>query len=208
MAKVLTQVALDALKPTDKRREIPDAKVAGLNFILQPSGKASWAYRYPFAGKTAKLTLGPSPAIGLATARDLARKSAADVASGVDPRAKKKAAKAEARQPALDLIENVVSAYIDRYARRHTRERSWRQTERLLVRGIVSPWGKRRLSEIRRPEIVALLDPMADRAPTVANRTLSASPLLRMGGRARDCRYEPLHWNPSPSAGEAPRSNA
>jgi integrase len=174
MAKVLTQVALDALKPTDKRREIPDAKVAGLNFILQPSGKASWAYRYRFVGKTAKLTLGPSPAIGLAMARDLARKAAADVANGVDPRAKKKAAKAEAREPALDLIENVVSGYIERYAKKKTRERSWRQTEHLLVRGIVGPWGKRRLSEIRRPEIVALLDPIADRAPTVANRTLSA----------------------------------
>jgi hypothetical protein len=41
MAKVLTQVALDALKPSDKRREIPDAKVGGLYYVLQPTGKPS-----------------------------------------------------------------------------------------------------------------------------------------------------------------------
>jgi integrase len=174
MAKVLTQAALDALRPSIKRREIPDGKVSGLQFVLQPSGAASWAFRFRFAGKTAKLTLGPNPAVGLATARDLARKAAAELANGVDPRAKKRAAKAEAREPALDLIENVVRTYIERYAKKQTRERSWRQTEHLLARGIVKPWGRRRLSEVRRPEIVALLDPIADRAPTVANRTLSA----------------------------------
>ncbi len=53
-------------------------------------------------------------------------------------------------------------------------ERSWRQTNWLLERGIVEPWGKRRLSSIRRPEIVALLDRIADRAPVTANRTLAA----------------------------------
>ena len=38
MARVLTQIAIDAEKPSDKRREMADAKAPGLFFILQPSG--------------------------------------------------------------------------------------------------------------------------------------------------------------------------
>jgi integrase len=170
MAKVLTQAALDALKPSDRRQEVPDAKVGGLYYVLQPSGKASWAYRCRVNGKTAKVTLGQSPAISLAKARGLARKAAADIADGIDPRAKKRAAKAEAAEPALDLIENVVEAYVERYAKRQTRERSWKETERLLKREVVGEWRGRRLSSIKRPEIYALLDRIVDRAPIVACR--------------------------------------
>jgi integrase len=178
MAKVLTQAALDALKPSDRRREVPDAKVAGLNFILQPSGKASWAFRFRWGGKTAKLTLGPSPAVDLPTARNLARKAAAELAIGVDPRAKKRAAKAEARETAeskLDQIETVVEAFLRRYAMKRTRENTWKETERLLTREVVVAWKGRRLSSIRRAEIHAMLDKIVDRpAPVTANRTFSA----------------------------------
>src|SRR5271166_3004158 len=112
MAKVLTQAALDNFKPSAQRREIPDAKVSGLQYVLQPSGAASWAFRFRWGGKTAKLTIGPYPALGLAQARDLARKAAADLAGGgPDPRAKKQAQRA-AEAPADDLIEMVVERYI------------------------------------------------------------------------------------------------
>jgi integrase len=175
LAKVLTQVALDALKPSDKRREIPDGKVSGLQFVLQPSGAASWAFRFRWASKTAKATFGSYPLLGLSAARDLGRKAAADLANGVDPRAKKQAAKAEAREPALDLIENVVETYVVRYARKQTRERSWRETKRHLEREVVEEWRGRRLSSIRRAEVHKLLDKIVDRgAPIVANRVLSA----------------------------------
>jgi integrase len=172
MAKVLTQAALDALKHTDKRQEIPDAKVAGLYYIVQkkPSVSRSWAYRYRLLGAPAKLTLGRYPALDLPSARNLARRAAVDLVNGVDPRAKKRAAKAEAREPALDLIERVVEAYIERYAKRQTRERSWKETERLLKREVVGQWRGRRLSSIKRPDIHALLDRIVDRAPIVACR--------------------------------------
>jgi len=51
MAKHLTVKTLENLKPGIARREVPDSLVHGLYFILQPSGKASWAYRYKHGGK-------------------------------------------------------------------------------------------------------------------------------------------------------------
>jgi hypothetical protein len=41
----LTQAALEALKPSDKRREVPDGKVGGLYYILQSSGSAEHSER-------------------------------------------------------------------------------------------------------------------------------------------------------------------
>jgi hypothetical protein len=173
MAKVLTQAAVDALRPSDKRREIPDGKVSGLYHIIQPSGARSWAYRYKIGRTSRKLTLGPYPLVGLAAARDKARKAAAERVDGIDRATAKRAAKAEARQPALDLIETVVETYLARYAKKQTREKTWRETERLLKREVLGPWRGRSISAVRRKDVVALLDPIADRAPVVANRTLS-----------------------------------
>ena len=50
MAKELTAIAIEKIKP-GPRQEIPDGRVAGLYFIVQPSGKRSWAVRYRFGGK-------------------------------------------------------------------------------------------------------------------------------------------------------------
>jgi hypothetical protein len=46
MAKELTTIALEKIKPGPTRREIPDGRIGDLYFIVQPSGKVSWALRY------------------------------------------------------------------------------------------------------------------------------------------------------------------
>ena len=55
MAKALTAKALENLKPGDARKEVPDGLIRGLFFVLQPTGKASWAVRYRSRGRTRKL---------------------------------------------------------------------------------------------------------------------------------------------------------
>ncbi|MGO9453445.1 MAG: Arm DNA-binding domain-containing protein [Candidatus Binataceae bacterium] len=110
MAKVLTQAALEALKPSDKRREIPDGKVGGLYFVLQPSGPRSWCYRYRANGVARKLTL-DGGALSIADARAAAKQAAADAAKHMDPAGEKRAprlaakAKAAVAEKPSDLIE-------------------------------------------------------------------------------------------------------
>ena len=99
MAKALTTKAIENLKPGSSRREIPDGEVRGLYLQIFPSGKASWAFRYRAGGRTRKLTIGPSPELGLKDARDLARKAHLAVASGQDPAEQKQASKVTARTP-------------------------------------------------------------------------------------------------------------
>ena len=178
MAKDLTIKALENLKPGSSRREVPDGHTRGLFFVLQPTGKAAWAYRYRFAGTPKKLTLGPYPNIGLPDARSLATEAANAVARGIDPAATKQAQKASERAAeteARDLVENVVATFIDRYAKAKTREASWKETERILNKEIVGEWRGRRLSSITRADIHDLLDGIVDRGSLiVANRTLAA----------------------------------
>ncbi len=176
MAKDLTEAALKNLKPGPTRREIPDGHTRGLYLILQPSGAASWAVRYrDIAGKGAKLTLGPYPAIRIPDARKLASEALTKVARGENPAAAKRQAREAARAAVrsdTDLVENVVALFVERHAKAKTRD--WRETERLLVKNIVSAWKGRRLSELGRADVHAVLEPIVDRgSPVSANRTFA-----------------------------------
>ena len=70
MAK-LTSRAVETIKPTALRQEIPDSLLPGLYLIVQPSGARSWAVRYRHNGRPRKHTLGSYPAIDLKSARAL-----------------------------------------------------------------------------------------------------------------------------------------
>jgi hypothetical protein len=71
---MLTDLGIKKLSLPEKRREVPDGKIAGLYLVVQASGAKSWALRYRVAGRPTKLTIGPYPAIDLAAARRKARR--------------------------------------------------------------------------------------------------------------------------------------
>jgi integrase len=171
MAAALTIKALENLKAGPARREIPDGLLPGLYFVLQPSGKASWAVRYRAAGRPCKLTLGPYPVLDLKNARERARAALAKAATGVDPGAEKKAVKTAA--PAIvDHVENVVARFIAQHAARKLKPGTAKEVERLLEKEVAAPWHGRRLSQIGRADVHVLLDDIVERgSPISANRT-------------------------------------
>jgi site-specific recombinase XerD len=90
------------------------------------------------------------------------------------PALKKKASRAAALVPANDLVETVVKQFVSHYAQRHLKASTARGVERILVREIVQPWRARRLSQISRADIHALLDDIvAPGSPITGNRTLA-----------------------------------
>lgn len=175
MATALTVKALENLKAGPARREVPDGLLPGLYFIIQPSGKRSWAVRYRAAGKPRKLTLAPYPAVDLKTARELARAALAKVAAGVDPGAEKAAARAAAPAPAIiDHVETITARFVAQYAARKLKPGTAKEVERLLEKEIATPWRGRRLSQIAKADVHALLDDIVERgSPIGANRTLA-----------------------------------
>ncbi|MBL0404412.1 integrase arm-type DNA-binding domain-containing protein [Microvirga aerilata] len=179
MARPLTAQSVDKLKPNPaKRLEVPDGLLPGLYLIIQPSGARSWAVRYRRNGQTRKLTLGPYPALTLAIARERARAALKAAQAGEDPAADKRqapGATAVADDGASDLISDQLDAFLARHVRLKGRPRYAGEVERLLEREVRPLWGNRRVQDITRADVVALLDALMDRgSPTTANRTFAA----------------------------------
>jgi integrase len=173
MAKPLTAKAIENIKPGAVRREIPD-EVRGLYLQVFPSGKASWAFRYRFGGRTRKLTIGPSPEISLKDARDLARKAHGTIGGGKDPAEQKQVSKVNARTPAdRDIVEKVAAQFLARHVKGLS-VATQREVNRIMAKDILPTWSGRRLSQIGKSDIHELLDRIVDRGATVqANRALA-----------------------------------
>lgn len=204
MSAKLTDISIKNAKPGTTRREIPDGGCKGLYLVVHPSGKKSWAVRYRHEGKPRKLTLTGFPA--LATARKLATAAMENPES--DPAAEKAAKKAAAKEQAqstVDLFPEVVATYMKHYAagratRKKTkpRPRTLIETQRLLDH--LTPkevWGEKRIQEIRKRDVIEVLDGIVDRgAPIVANRTFAAiSPLFAWAARRDLIEVSPVVWD-------------
>jgi integrase len=197
MTKALTVRAIENVKASESRREIPDGLLVGLYLVVQPSGAKSFAVRYRHAGQPRKLTIGAYPAINLEAARDIGAKALRAAAEGRDPAGEKQTAKGDAKRQAAeelrgkrDLYENVAREFIERHAIKSNKESTWRETARILglrpsphdpntlvdIGGdVMSTWKGRRIQEITKRDVISLLDGVNDRgSPIMANRVLSA----------------------------------
>jgi integrase len=202
MRRPLTDIGVRALKPALSRREIPDPGCHGLYVVLQPSGARRFAVRYRFAGASRKHTL--PPGISLAAARKLAGDTMLEVAQGRDPAAVKKAA---ARG---ETLAEAIADYLRRENAKPEgdRLRSLQWREGVLRRHVYPTLGDRPIAQIKRSEIVRLLDqieggsgaPMADRTLSIL-RTIMDEYAVR-----NDDFHSPIVRKMARAAGRPPRS--
>jgi len=99
MAGKLTDTAIRNAKPSDKARKITDER--GLYLLVTPSGGKWWRFKYLFGGKEKLLSLGVSPDIFLADARERREAARKMVAQGIDPGAIRREEQAKAAEDAL-----------------------------------------------------------------------------------------------------------
>jgi integrase len=192
MASALTTKSVEAAKPGEGRREVPDGLLTGLYLVVQPTGAKSWAIRYRHAGKPRKLALGPlaptldgpepEPILGapmtLGGARKIARAQLLEVAAGRDPAADRQAAKAAALSPEQadrDLVKTHAAQFLARYLKPRARPGYYKSVEAILDGDVLPRWGERRIQEIARRDVLDLIDKVVERgAPVQANRVLAA----------------------------------
>jgi integrase len=188
MTKRLTDFAIKNLKPGPVRREIPDPSCAGLYLIVQPSGHKSFAARFRFQGKPKKLSLGT---ISLAAARKAATAALHEAKEGRDPTVAKHEAKAERRAVEANTFRFITERYMalvcgmrrdaDGKVTFGGNIRTAPRQLRDLERAIFPTLGHRPVVEIKRSEIVALLDNIemesgsvsADRALALIRRIMN-----------------------------------
>jgi integrase len=173
--KTLTDIAIRALKPGSARREIPDPGARGLYVVVQPSGAKSFAVRYRYAGKPRKLTL--QAGISLAAARRAAADALYQLEQGHDPSMARRHAKQAQRLAAADTFKAIAEEYQKREGGR-LRSAHW---QRGALERLVHPTlGDRPIADIRRSEIIRLLDKIEEGkplgvkgGPVMADRTLA-----------------------------------
>lgn len=174
MATAFTNKTIEAFKPHESRREIPDPALSGLYMVVQPSGAKSWALRYRYAGKPKKLTLGKWPILGLADARTAASEAIGLLEYGSDPSAAKKRAKAK-RIDAVLTGRDTVKVIFERYAKRHlSMLKSGSEVKRRLEVEFLPDFGDCDIGEVTKRNIIEILEEIADSGRgTTANRVRS-----------------------------------
>ena len=162
---VLTQLAVDRLKPRGGRYELADGPggVPGFAVRIGETGCKSFVLRYRVGGRQRRVTLGSAAVLSLAEARARARKLVDQAKQGIDPTEAKRA-----------RHQGTVAAVVQEYVARHVKRnlRSARAIELRLERDIVAAWGPRPIGSITKADVVRLIDALHDRAPVTANRTL------------------------------------
>ncbi|MGO4262313.1 Arm DNA-binding domain-containing protein [Lysobacter sp. TAB13] len=87
----LTGKALRAIKPQERIYNIADGD--GLSLEVWPNGGRYWRFRYRFAGKAKRLSLGVYPEVSLKEARDSLTVARATLRGSADPSRDRKEAK-------------------------------------------------------------------------------------------------------------------
>jgi integrase len=172
MRKLLTDAHCRALAPPrEGRLDIADLRCAGLSFRVTPAGARSWAFRFrdPATGASSRATIGSFPDVGLSDARARANEMRAAVDAGRNPVVEKRTQRALANQRSF-------AAVAERYMTEHSRrkKKSWGDDERNLNLHVLPLWRSRQLEDIRRADIIALVEGLVqDGKPVLANRVQS-----------------------------------
>jgi len=170
-----TDLGLRALKPKDQYYEEVDT--SGLRIGVHPSGEKSLLTRYrrPDSGKTAKLTHGLfEKQLGLAQGRVRHAEACAAVSKGVDPGESKKRAKADAEQAEAERRGDAIEVHVRHHLERQSRKvvtSTWRQARLALEGDALRAWRGRGVGEIKRRDVIAVIEKIAERrGPVASNR--------------------------------------
>ena len=178
MAKRFTDAQIKRLKPTSKRAIIFEHGGRGFGLRIEPSGRKSFFLEYRFGEAEERrnrvLTIGKHPTVSLTEARSIASQSLSQIEQDIDP-ATQKLTKKIGERNAL-TVGDLVEEYIEKWAKVKKKERSWKEDERLLNKDILPVIGRKKAKDIRRRDIVLLLDAIVERGAAItANRVLAVT---------------------------------
>jgi len=181
----LTDLQIRRLKPRRGRFEVSDGN--GLSLRVMPTGLKSYDFRYQFDGRPRRMTLGiyrtsPTgpeyhqatpvdklPFLTLTEARARCAEAKEKVQRGIDPGVERQVAR-KARK-AAPTVEEIIGEF---WAVELQAKKSGAETQRLLAKDVLPAWGNCKVADIKKRDIVLLLDRIKDRAPVLANRVHGA----------------------------------
>jgi integrase len=157
MARVKLTDRFCATAKATEQTDYFDADTKGLALRVNAKSK-TWTFHFTRHGKRGRVTLGSYPATTLAAARGLAIEARGNLEAGKDPK------------PVRGTLKEIG----ERYLAREAHLRSIDQRQDIFERLVYPVLGDRPLDEIRRGDIIRLLDDIADGSgPRMADYTLA-----------------------------------
>lgn len=167
-----TDAKIKGLKRGKERTIVWEDGSTGFGVRISPQGRKSWVYMYRFGGKARMMTLGTYPAMGVADARLKQAEGRSALEEGTDPGATIVVAN-RANRDAM-TVSDLVEEYLEKWAR--PRKRTAKEDERMLRKDVIPAWGARKAKDIKRRDVLTMLDLMLARGcTTTANRTLAVT---------------------------------
>lgn len=168
----LTEVLCRNAACPDSKPRARLADAGGLYLEVQPAGGKHWRWKYRFAGKEKRLSLGTYPTVTLAKARlarDVARRT---LAEGIDPVQAKTDAKLATRLRMGTSFEAVARAWFEQWkGPRSPRHADY--VQRRLEADVFPAIGRKPISEITAPQLLAIAKRIESRgAVDIAKRSL------------------------------------
>ena len=165
MASDLTKRNIDKMKPEPGKAQLDvyDSTEPGLVLRIGKKRK-TWLFRYRVAGrKSAQVfTLGSYEDLDVKAARQAAARKRGEGGDPADERRRLRMA---------ETVKDLADLYLARHAAEHKKASSAHEDAKMLSCDVLPAWGERKASEIKRSDVIALLDEIVERGAKVkANR--------------------------------------
>lgn len=167
----LTKTTVEDLPFAEKGKQVDyfDSDLDGFGIRVSHTGKKYFVRRL-IGMKRVRAMIGSHPIKTAEAARKEARQLLGIMESGVDPNQLKQE---RARKQQAEQLEMTVKELVTRYIEQHAKveKKSWKEDQRCLEREVIPFWGNRKAKDIRKGDVVALLDKIKEHAPVMANNT-------------------------------------
>jgi len=167
---MLSKLLIDKTKPQAKSLRLSDGR--GMYLEISPAGGKWWRFKYRFAGKERRISLGVYPDVPLAAAREKREEARRQVAAGIDPGEQRKAAKVALVESTENTFEAITREWFGLFSTKWVKGHADKIIRRLELN--VFPWlGSRPIKAITAPELLAVLRRVESRgANETAHRAL------------------------------------
>jgi len=176
-----TDAKIQAEKPGNKRRIISGEN--GLGLRVTTKGKKSFIFQYRFHGIQKLLTIGNYPQISLQKANEKLNHAKQILLKDEDPGAQ------NIEQKKREKEAPTVTEFIEEFIEKHSKpnKKTWAEDQRVLLKEIAPVIGYRKMKDVRKREIISILDSMVARGVgAMANRTLNVVSKMFNFAESRD----------------------